>query len=215
MSKIITTTSLTAYMGATLNPQQASTVVNGMNRYVENRTSRCWGELNSVEERYDWNPLIWLRHQDVQSIESIVLGYPGLETSTLDATSYFFNSYGRVTMYLQQPTQFNPSAVNNDLVLISYVYGYTGLGFSDEDDTVPEVPEDLLMATLGIAAHYYDWLTNGQKDVVSAGVGTFKLTFSGSVRGVGGGPDGNSPASSLSTDQQNWDVIDSYKMRRL
>jgi hypothetical protein len=188
-------------MNTTLNSQQAASVVDGLNQYIENRTNRCWGTTTTIDERRDWAPIIWAHHQDVASVNSVTMGYPNLETTVLDTTSYFWDSYGRITMYLQSMTQFNPSPVNNDLVLINYTYG------------VQTVPDDLLMATLGIAAHYYDWLSNGQKDIVTASIGTYRLTFSGSVRAAGG-QDGNEPSTAMSTDQQNWNIIDSYKMRR-
>lgn len=203
MSNIITLSDLAASMPTTtLNSPVATQVVAAVNQYIENRTNRCWGTTTTITERYDWAPRIWLHHQDVQSIGFIKLGYPGLTQSTLDSTSYLFNEYGRVTMYLMQPTQFNPSAVNNDLVQIQYTYGQTN------------VPEDLILAALGIAANFYNWAINGNKDVVAASVGSYRLEFSGAVRGAGGGANGDPPAST-STNQVNWNIIDSYRMQRV
>lgn len=184
-------------MNKTLVSGVATQVVNAVNQYVENRTNRFWGGTTTLTERYDWAPRIWLHHQDVQSIGFIKLGYPGLLQSTLDTTSYFFNSLGRVTMYLQQPTQFNPSAVNNDLVQIQYTYG------------VATVPQDLFLATLGIAANFYNWATSGQKDIVATSVGSYRIETIGAVRSIPGVP---SPATN--TSEANWQVIDSYRMRR-
>lgn len=207
MSKIFTSSDLAAYMNMTLVDAVAQQVVISINQWIENRTNRCWGELvTATNERHDWAPSIWTNHQDVSTAANsmtIILGYPNLQTSTLTSTSFFWNNYGRVTMYLQNPSQFNPSAVNNDLVQITYTYG------------VAVVPDDLVMAALGVAAGFYNWATNGQKDIVAASVGSYKLTYAGAVRGVGGGPDGNAPPASMNTNQANWEIIESYRTRRL
>lgn len=198
MSQIFTTTDLSNYMNKTLVPQVAGDVVNAMNTWIENHTNRCWGTTANAVERHDWAPRIWLFHPDVTAISAIKLGYPGLLQSTLSSTSYFFNRYGRVTMYLQQPGHFNPSAMNNDLVEISYTYG------------VPTVPDDLKLASLGLTARFYNWAINGNKDVVSATVGTYKLEYSGKVRGSN-----QAPNPALLTDEANWLIIESYRMQRL
>lgn len=203
MSKIITTTSLQAFMSqnGTLVASVAQQVVNSVNQWIETRTNRAWGELVTVTERYDWAPLIWLRHQDIDitaDTMTIQLGYPHLLQSPLDSTSFFWNEWGRVTMYLQSPGQFNISAVNNDLVEITYNYG------------VVDVPDDLVMAALGIAAGFYNWAVNGQKDIVSASVGTYRLEYLGRVRQTPAA--GVAPDISLNTAQANWAIVDSYTM---
>jgi len=210
MSNIINSTDLTAYLTASGVTSPNATIVGqvtgAVNKYIETRTHRFWGDTTQVSERYDWAPLIYLRHQDVQAIDSIVLGYPvqGASTSTLTADSYFCDSFGRVTMYLQTPMQFNPSAVNNDLVLITYTYG------------VLEVPEDLFNAALGVAGGFYNWSMNGQKDVVATSVGSYRLQFAGGTRATIDPDTGQSalnPAQNVS--DLNWLIIDSYRMRRL
>lgn len=328
MSSIIQVSDLASFMpGVTLNSALASTVVSGINQYIEDYTNRCWGEATTVTERYDWAPLIYLRHQDINtnagpnvvsmgvpsvstpvisatggtlpagtyyyvvtglskygqlsdtdevgetsrsnevtatttgstsSVElswtplagadgyniyrstaagtetllatvtsgtsftdtgsdtpgtqtppavsggmTVILGYPNKMQETLDNTSFFWDQWGRVTMYLQQPRQFNPSAVNNDLVQIIYTYG------------VITVPQDMFSAALGIAANFYNWAINGDKDVVSTSIGTYKLEFAGAIRGVGGGPTGNQPPVAHSVMQMHWNTLDRYRMRHL
>ena len=329
MSSIITESSLASFMpGITINTALATTVVDGVNQYIEDYTNRCWGEVNTVTERYDWAPEIYLRHQDINtnggpnvafmgvptlaetssatggqlaagtyyyvvtalstygqidsdvqyttaetapsnevtvtttgstssvalswnplvqasgyniyrgtasgketllaSVSSgttftdtgidtpgtqtppavsggmtVILGYPNKMQEQLDNTSFFWDQWGRVTMYLQQPRQFNPSAVNNDLVQITYTYG------------VVNVPADMQSAALAIAANYYNWCVNGQKDVVSANIGNYRLEFEAAVRGVGGGPDGNAPPVAHSTMQMHWNTLNRYRMRHL
>ncbi len=202
MSKIITSTEFSSYMKPTVIVDSlAQQIVSGVNGWVENYTNRCFGCTKTVTERYDWAPEIWLRHQDVSTEEAsmtIKLGYPHLQQSQLDNTSFFWNEWGRVTMYLQQPNEFNPSAVNNDLVEITYTYGLV------------EVPDDLKLATLGIAGDFYNWAVNGQKDVVATSVGTYRLEFIGATRSQT--PKTN-PA--LVKAQANWNVIESYRMQRV
>jgi Group II intron, maturase-specific domain len=41
------------------------------------------------------------------------------------------------------------------------------------------VPEDLKLAALGLAAGFYNWVTNGQKEVSSAQVGSYRLQYVG------------------------------------
>lgn len=207
MSQIITTDSLCAFMGKKLDNDQAQSAVNAINQWIETYTGRCWGEQKAVTERYDWAPRIWLRHQDIDTSDgsmTIKLGYPNLQQSTLDKTSFFWNEWGRVTMYLQAPFQFNPSPVNNDLVQITYKYG------------VKNVPDDLTAAALGIAATMYNWASeNDFKTVSEAAVGSYRLRFGGGHGGASSSPTGtgktypsNDPALA------NYLTIDMYVMRR-
>lgn len=225
MSKIFTSTDLQAYMNSPANWSDAigQQVTDSVNQWVETYTKRCFGEIKTVTERYDWVPAIYLRHMDIvelpddptaQTTMIIKLGYPHLLQSLLDSTSYFYDTWGRITMYLQNPVEFNPSAVNNDLVEITYQYGYHALGYQSDGKT-PIVPDDLQLAALGIAAGFYNWATNNQKDIVSASIGTYRLQFIGGVRGVPdptGGPDPDLP---MNREKQNWAIIDTYKMPRL
>lgn len=198
-------------------------VTDAVNQWVETYTNRCFGEIKTVVERYDWAPAIYLRHIDIveesddmdtPTTMSIQLGYPHLLQSALDSTSYFYNTWGRVTMYLQNPGEFNPSAVNNDLVEITYQYGYHALGYQ-EDGVTPIVPDDLATAALGIAAGFYNWATNGQKDIVGASVGSYRLQYIGGVRGTPDPNGGADPDLPMNREKQNWTIIDSYRMRRL
>lgn len=227
MSKIFTSSDLQAYMNSPANWSDAvgQQVTDSVNQWIETYTRRCFGEIKTVTERYDWSPAIYLRHIDIveppddltqPTTMSIILGYPHILQSSLDATSYFYDVWGRVTMYLQNPTEFNVSAVNNDLVEITYNYGYHQLGYSDAPtNSIPIVPDDLVLAALGIAAGFYDWATSNQKDIVSASVGTYRLQYAGAVRGVPDPNGGADPDTAYSHDKQNWLILDSYKFKRL
>lgn len=203
----------------------AQQVTDSVNQFVETHTRRCFGEIKTATgERYDWAPAIYLRRMDIveapddptvpQTVMTIKMGYPHIQQSLLDATSYFWDTWGRVTMYLQNPSEFNVSAVNNDLVWITYQYGYHALGYQ-EDGVTPIVPDDLIMAALGIAAGFYNWATNNQKDIVAASIGTYRLQFAGSVRGVPDPNGGADPDLPMNREKQHWAILDSYKFKRL
>ncbi len=208
MSKIITATDLGTYMNKTLVTGVASQVVDAVNQWVETRTKRCWGDSVTADERYDFKRVVWLRHQDVTAINSIMLGWPGQSQQTIASTAYYWNVFGRLTMFMPFVTamsggmngNFNStSLLLNDYMEIKYTYG------------VADVPQDLTLATLGIAAGFYNWATNGNQVIVASSIGSYRLEFSGAVRGVGG-PGMQQPATNPA--DANWEIIESYKTRR-
>jgi hypothetical protein len=77
MSSIISTSDLNSFTQKTLNSAIASQVVAAVNAYIERVTHRCWGDTTTVTERYDYASRLWLRHQDVQEVQSINFGYRG------------------------------------------------------------------------------------------------------------------------------------------
>lgn len=199
MSSIISIDDLNDYMIKSLTPIVAQQVVDAVNAYIESKTNRSWGETAEAVERHDWKLVIYLRHQDVVDVSSIHMGYPGRLQSTLDANSYFVNQRGRLTFfsygYGGGGLVGNPRY--HDWLEITYTYG------------VLNVPDDLKLAALGVASGFYNWATNGQKDVVSSQVGSYRVEFSGAVRG------GATPNPATSTADANWAVIDSYRTRHI
>lgn len=196
MSDIITTDDLANYMTPkTLIPQVASQVVSSMNAWVESRTNRVWGETATVVERHDWGRTLWLRHQDVIAISALKVGWPGQVQTTIDPTGYFLNPRGRVTMFWQVLSQPVSSPLYNDYVEVSYTHG------------VLSVPEDLKLAVLGVSAGFYNFATNGQKDVSSASVGSYKLEYGAKHLIPTRKPE-------TVTAEANWSIIDMYKMRK-
>lgn len=199
MSQILTIDDLNTYTKKTLDAGVAQLAVDGVNNWVETRTNRCWGETKTVVERHDWGKTLWLRHQDVTAISAIKTGWPGQSQATVDSTGYFFNSYGRVTLFWQRfGGLLTQSALYADYVEVDYSYG------------VLSVPADLKLAAISIGVGFYNYAANGNQDVVAATVGSYHLQFSGSVRGVAGSAD---PAKS--TADANWGIIDSYKQKRM
>src|SRR4051794_24045362 len=97
MTKIITTEDLEEYTGNDLVPAQAEAVVDAVNAWIENRTSRCWGETRQITEQYDYKQSVWLRHGDIASIDEVTLGWPGHDQTTLPPESYYVSKRGRLT----------------------------------------------------------------------------------------------------------------------
>jgi hypothetical protein len=200
MSVIITTSDLPAsFINASLKTQ----VVAAVNQYIETQTHRCWGDTKTVTgERYDYTSVIYLRHQDVQSVTDVALGWPGQTSYDLPNNGFYFDKRGRLTIYsnsLLAPRKFSGSALYNDYVSVSYTYGVAA----------EDVPADLKLAAIGIATNFYNYANAAGKDVVSASVGSYRLEYAGAVRGNGT----SEPARN--TSDANFAIVDSYRMRRM
>lgn len=198
MSVIITATDLNTYLGKTLNPGTAAMIVAAVNKYVETQTHRVWGDTKTVIERYGWSKTIWLRHMDVTEITSISLGWPGRPATTIDSSAFFFDSWGRITLFWQLQSGSRHSSYFRDYVAVNYTYG------------VAEVPEDLKEAAIGVAISYYNWAIAGGKEIVSTSVGSFRQEFIGAVRGGTG-----SPTPFKDTSEAHFMTIKGYAMQRV
>lgn len=191
MSSIISTADLAAYMNKSLTAAVSKQVVDAVNAYIERATHRCWGDTLTVKEVHDWKPRIWLHHQDVRNISSIKFGYPTAARITIDSSSYYWNKLGRVS--------FTPRyggwryADLPEYVEVTYTYG------------VDEVPEDLKLAALGIAAGFYNWASDGHKTVSASQVGSYRVEYAGNKRAAD---------SVDTTAEANFNVVASYATRR-
>jgi hypothetical protein len=166
MSSIITPAQLNSYMQKTLPAATASLISDGINQYIENITSRAWGESKTITERYNWGRTLWLRHQDVASITSIKVGWPGQPQTTLDSTGYFLNPLGRVTMFWQAMSRgSNGSPLYNDYIEVTYTYG------------TENVPDDLVQAGLALASRAYTKSTQSEQAAMTQRVGSYELRF--------------------------------------
>lgn len=197
MSEIITTNDFEEYMlPKVLLPSLSKSVVNAMNAWVENHTNRCWGETKTITERYDWGKTLRLRKMDITAINSVKVGWPGQQQTTLDPSGYFFNVRGRVTMFWQALGYSSMSPLYNDYLEVNYTYG------------VKEVPEDLKLAVLGIAGGFYNFSINGQNDLTSTSVGSYKVQYGNRAKIPERKPE-------TVTAEANWVIVDSYSMKRL
>lgn len=195
MSSIITVTDLQNYTGKTLVSSTATQVVNAVNQWVETYTGRCFGETKTVTETYDIDNTVWLRHQDVTSVASVQMNYPGSTISTLDSASYRYSSLGRITFYVALSVPRTLWA--RDSLVVTYSYGLS------------PVPADLVTACLGIAAGLYNYAVNGQQNVVAASVGSYRVEYAGAVRSTG------DPSPANNTAEFGFKIIDTYRARRV
>ena len=201
MSQVITIDDFQTSMGSTaIDPGIAQQVVDGVNGWIEDYTNRCFGETKQITETYDYAKTLYLRHMDVVSVDQIDVGYPGQSHQTLDATGYFSNRLGRVTMLWASRGFSGPSMAYNDWMSVTYTYG------------VLNVPDDLKMAALNIAGNFYNFVTNGQHDVSAFSVGSYHVEYA-SKRTTGGS--GNSSDPATSTSDASWAVIDKYRQRKV
>jgi uncharacterized phiE125 gp8 family phage protein len=191
MSSIITPAQLNNYLGKTLPDGVASLITDGVNQYIETKTSRVWGETKTIIERYNWGRTLWLRHQDVTEITSIKVGWPGQAQTTIDPSGYFLNSLGRVTMLWQSTARPNGSSLYNDYIEVTYSYGST------------DVPADLVQAALALASRAYTKSTQGEQEAMQQRVGSFELKFQQKIPGTA--PEPGSPEA----------VVASYATRRV
>lgn len=204
MSQIFTLSDFTTYMKrVTVDAGVGQQVIDAVNQWIETRTHRCFGEIKSVtDERHEWSNQTWLQHQDVISVDSLTLGWPGQTQTPVQATAYFWNKYGRITFFSN--ANQNMSRLYHDYMHVSYHYGYS------IDGTNPAVPNDLKLAALALAGGMYNYAINGNQQVVAASVGTYRLQYIGSVRGASNGM--TVPESNVA--EGYWVTIDSYMTKR-
>lgn len=193
MSQIITELELLE-LNPALDDALAELVAGGVNAWIENVTSRSWGDEKTVTELYNASGVVWLRHMDVTEVVSVKTGYPNETKATLDASTYYCTPQGRLVLSRGRQTALPPSTL--DYIEVNYKYGV-----APED-----IPSDLTMAAMGIAMGYADWVTNSGKDVSRAQVGSYTLEFSNNRSGD---PVAN---AKVNRDMQ---VVNSYALRRV
>lgn len=166
---MIDETSLGSYMGKDLSSDaKAAQVVAAINAWVNNYTGRSFG-VNTVitDELQDYKPVIWLDHMDIVSIDELRIGSPyfGGNRQVIPAGNYVINPTGRLMI--------NPSGIEiysrayYDTMSIDYTYG------------VPVVPDDLLLAALGLAADFYNDDGASRGAITMAMVGTYRIQYNG------------------------------------
>ena len=200
MSQVITIDDFTTYMTTTsLSDDMAQQVVDAINQWIESRTHRVWGETKTVtNERYMWQPTIWLRQADITEVTSITAGFPGQTQQTLNINGYYFNPIGRIQFYGSWYGAGSlAQSAYRDYIGITYTYGNS------------VVPDDLKLAALGVAGGFYNWSINGQRDIAATSVGSYSVQYTNKRMSMGGMAD-----DATSTGDANWAVIESYRMRR-
>jgi hypothetical protein len=186
MSSIITLTDLEAYTGETIDPTKGALVVAAVNDYIEHSTGRSWGATETVTgEMHDYAPVIFLRHQDVAGVSKVERGQGTNDRTTLAVSEYFVNNVGRLVLS-ENRIGFRKT---RDFIHVDYTYG------------VSTVPGDLKLAALALASDFNTYATDGQKEVSSEGIGSYRLTYAS--------------GASSATGKVHFDTIASYRTRRV
>ncbi|MFE5643246.1 hypothetical protein [Rhodococcus sp. NPDC056516] len=196
MSKIITLPQLKD-INPGVNDAVGGLVVAAVNSWIETATSRCWGETRTVTELQNASGIVWLDHMDVVEVLSVTTGYPNSDPHTIDSNSYYVTPEGRLVLSRGRQTSLPPSTL--DYLSIEYTYGV-----AEED-----VPAALVLAGLGLATGYYEYVSNGGREVSRAQVGSYTLQF------AAGSSDGSGSGALGSTVTRDTAVINSYAMRRV
>jgi hypothetical protein len=190
MSQIITSQQVIDRTGA--DSTTADLIASAINKQIETATGRVWGETKEVTELYDAANVLWLRNMDVQAVDSVKTGFPNETRTTLAVSEYSWNIYGRITLSYLPFRELPPST--NDYVEVSYTYG------------VEEVPADLILAALSLAASSYDYsIEHSGKAVTSERIGSYAVTYAGS----------KGESDEQSAGSREWQVIRSYGKRRV
>lgn len=167
MSSVIAVADLSTYTKKDLSADsKAAMVVAAVNQWIFNYTGRVFGATAVItNEAHDYKPVIWLDHQDVQSIQAIRIGYPSQTPQTLPANNYYVNEYGRLML---NPSGADvPARGNYDLVSVDYTYGKAA------------VPDDLKMAATALANDFYLDEGSSAGAITMAMVGQMRLQFNG------------------------------------
>lgn len=187
MSQVITLDQL-QQLNPAINDTVGALVVDAVNAWIENVTSRCWGEKKTTTERYDVSRAVWLRHMDIAGIESVKTGYPGDDLTEIDDSDYYCTVEGRLAL-----KSWRAHYSVNDYLEVEYTYG------------TDEVPADLVLAGLGLANGYYEYVQTGSREVSRAQVGSYTLQFASGESSDGVG-------ATVSRDTR---VVKSYALRRV
>ncbi|WP_241473770.1 hypothetical protein [Mycolicibacterium neoaurum] len=190
MSQIISTT-LLKDINPAIKDTIAALVADGINAWVENLTSRSWGDQRTVTERYNAKSVVWLNHMDVVNVVSVKTGYPQQDQTTLESSDYHWTQEGRLVLGGYDSYRSRVSYIE-----VEYVYGVP-------DD---QIPMDLKMAAVGMALGYVEWLNNSGRNVSRAQVGSYTLEFAGSVA---------TDPTKGGTVTRDIEVVKSYAMRRV
>lgn len=190
MSQIITK-QLLKELNPAISDTLGALVADGVSAWIENLTSRSWGEEKTVTERYNASGIVWLNHMDITEVTSVKTGYPQGEQTTAETTAYSWTPNGRLVL-----SSYNSYRPYVNYVEVAYKYG------------VPEaqIPYDLKMAAVGMALAYAEWLKNSGRNVSRAQVGSYTLEFAGSVA---------TDPTKGGTVTRDVEVVKSYAMKRV
>lgn len=167
--------------------------VEAVNRWIEGYTGRVFGDEKTFEVTLDYDPVVFLPHVDIKSIEYV-------EVRGTKLKEFSWNSQGRIVLSTTG-TSFKGDRGDYDQVKVKYTTQY--------DDG--EVPTDVLLAA---AQMIEDNLSNknGSKTISSASTGGYSITYGS---GTGNTSSGAQSGSGVGEQGSVAMILNAYRLRRV
>ena len=156
--EIITEQNLMDYAGVQQS-NRLSQIVASVNAWVTAYTKRHFGNEEIIEETHDYAPVIFLREADIKTVDEVVINGTSVDVSELvidkdtgrvRITTFGENRYGRIFF---------------DAIKVKYKVG------------TANVPEDLKLATLQLAAEQLNRNDKKDANIASESVGGYSRSF--------------------------------------
>ena len=168
---MLTLAELKTYLGITGTDEDATLqlIVDAVNEQIEQTTLRNYGADKTRTEVMDYRDSVFLQRMGVKSITSVRHYQTGTEEQSdpLDADSYTWNKYGRLTLDQNYGDDHNRGDYN--AVTVVYVYGKA----SGE-----VAPADLKLAALQQGREFYEGTSSGDsRRVKSEATGSYRIEF--------------------------------------
>lgn len=192
MSSIITSAQVIERTGA--DATTGDLVAKAINQLIETATGRVWGESQTVTEVYDAANVLWLSQMDITGVSDVKVGFPNkLPRTTLEASSYSFNKYGRLVLSYAPMKALPPST--SDYIEVTVTHGVPA----------DKIPADLILAALSLASSYYSYaIENGGNEVSEEAIGSYRIRY---LDGSG------SSDGTVNKKSRDWQVINAYAKR--
>lgn len=167
--------------------------VEAVNRWIEGYTGRVFGDPKTFEAVLDYDPVVFLPHVDIKSIEYV-------EVRGTKLKEFIWNSQGRIVLSTTG-TSFKGDRGDYDQVKVKYTTQY--------DDG--EVPTDVLLAA---AQMIEDNLSNknGSKTISGASTGGYSITYGS---GTGNTSSGAQSGSGVGEQGSVAMILNAYRLRRV
>ena len=167
--------------------------VEAVNRWIEGYTGRVFGDEKTFEVTLDYDPVVFLPHVDIVSIEYV-------EVRGTKLKEFSWNSQGRIVLSTTG-TSFKGDRGDYDQVKVKYTTRY--------DDG--EVPTDVLLAASQMIE---DNLSNknGSKTISSASTGGYSVTYGS---GTGNTSSGAQSGSGVGEQGSVAMILNAYRLMRV
>lgn len=167
--------------------------IEAVNRWIEGYTGRVFGDEKTFEVVLDYDPVVFLPHVDITSIEYV-------EVRGTKLKEFIWNSQGRIVLSTTG-TSFKGDRGDYDQVKVKYTTLY--------DDG--EVPTDVLLAAYQMIEDNLN-NKNGSKTISSASTGGYSVTYGS---GTGAGVNGSQSGSGVGEQGSVAMILNAYRLRRV